>query len=68
MEVRDVNDNAPRFIFTGNESLYTAEITENIPFSVILDFVATDQDSDVNAQITFSPSSSEFIMTIAQQY
>lgn len=57
MEVMDVNDNAPQFVFGVNASIYTAEISESSSSRrVILELQATDADSDDNGLVTFSPS------------
>ena len=63
IEVVDVNDNAPQFVFGVNSSRYTVELDEDLlVFGAVLEFLATDADSTSNGQITYSPSnsSSEF--------
>lgn len=57
VNVIDVNDHAPEFIFTGNNSIYSVEIFENSPFQRFTDFfVASDEDSTSNGMIEFVPS------------
>ena len=56
VEVTDINDHAPQFVFDANMSRYVAEISENSPASLILQLVATDEDSTSNGQIMFLPS------------
>ena len=56
VEVVDINDNAPQFIFIGNDS-YSAEIAENNVFVRFENFfAATDADSTTNGEIDFVPS------------
>ena len=56
VEVTDINDHAPQFVFDASMSRYVAEISENSPASLILQLVATDEDSTSNGQIMFLPS------------
>lgn len=56
VDVVDVNDHAPEFIFTGNDS-YSLEIPENSPFMRFENFfLASDEDSTSNGMIEFVPS------------
>lgn len=61
LAVVDINDNAPQFAFDVNTSRYTAEIFENSPASIILELMATDEDSTSNGMITFVRSGGELI-------
>lgn len=56
VDVVDINDHAPQFVFDVNASRYTAEIPENAVPRIILRFVATDEDSGNNGIIDFDPS------------
>lgn len=59
VDVVDINDNAPQFMFDVNTSRYTAEIFENSPAIIILELLATDEDSTSNGMITFVASGGE---------
>lgn len=54
--VVDINDNAPQFIFAENASFYEAVISENAPFTRLVELLAVDRDSGDNAEIDFFPS------------
>lgn len=68
VEVIDINDHAPQFVFDANASRYVAEINENSPASFILQLVATDEDSTSNGRITFGPSSGELSYVHSQPH
>ena len=57
--VVDINDNSPQFLFAENASFYEAVISENAPFTRLVELLAVDRDSGQNAEFDFFPSGSE---------
>ena len=56
VKIVDQNDNAPKFLFSGNQQkMYVAEINENeIQSKPILQVKTVDVDSGLNAEVTYS--------------
>lgn len=50
IELLDVNDHAPEF----GETCYTLHVPENSDLSVIHTLVATDKDTNANAEVTYT--------------
>jgi protocadherin-15 len=59
IDVVDINDHAPQFVFDANTSRYAAEINENSPAVIVLQLAATDEDSTTNGEIAFRISGGE---------
>ncbi len=57
--VMDINDNTPAFIFPGNDTFYEATLSEDVGFTRVINFMASDQDTGINAQLVFERSSSK---------
>ena len=54
VDIDDINDNSPKFIFPPGSSSYSANLRENSPFVRPISFIADDDDSTSNAAISFS--------------
>ena len=68
VDVVDINDHEPIFSFPDNTSTYRASIFENAPFTRILEFSASDQDSGNNAQISFTATNGLSLAIVIVHY